>query len=386
VETVEQGGSTPNYDAHGKTITISGSDWTKYTVSFTELAQAGWGTPYTFDKTKIAKIAWKLKGENTVGSGSFYVDDVSIVGTYEVGFPARPAYTFCTTCIVPSSIPTPSTLLSDFEGAVPGQNMLGEYWSIYANAATTTTPTTEPDYAGTGNGGNGAAVTFTSGGTAPSDIYVGVGTNLGAPYDGSGFTGIYFEYKTSATVDAVKFVVSENTYTTSDGTEYHVMLPGTNGSWSAARVNYSDLVQPSWASAAQTHTFNPADLSKMQFGFYDTLVTGSIAVDNVYLLGIGSAVRLVGHQAQSLGMTATYNRGVVGVNWSSAASVASGKVSLVNTKGRVVASARIAKSGSKVTANLGAGKLPTGMYFVRINAKDVNGKKIVQNAQVSIVK
>ncbi|MDR0330408.1 MAG: InlB B-repeat-containing protein, partial [Chitinispirillales bacterium] len=105
------------------------------------------------------------------------------------------------------------------------------------------------------------------------------------PFDGSNFSGIYFEYKTSSSVDAVKFVVSENTYTASDGTEYHVILPGTNGSWSAARVDYSALTQPSWVPAAQRHSFRPADLSKMQFGFYDTLVTGSIAVDNVYFLG-----------------------------------------------------------------------------------------------------
>jgi hypothetical protein len=51
-----------------------------------------------------------------------------------------------------------------------------------------------------------------------------------------------------------------------------------------------------------------------------------------------------------------------------------------------VASAPIAAVGNKVTAKLGAGSLPTGMYFVRVAAKDVSGKQIVRQAPVSIVK
>jgi hypothetical protein len=90
---------------------------------------------------------------------------------------------------------------------------------------------------------------------------------------------------------------------------------------------------------------------------------------------------------KTAGLRATYARGVVEVNYTAKVPVVSGKIQLVSSKGRVVASAPITKNaGSAISAQLGFKKIPAGRYFVRINTKDTSGKKIVQQVPISIVK
>jgi hypothetical protein len=103
----------------------------------------------------------------------------------------------------------------------------------------------------------------------------------------------------------------------------------------------------------------------------------------------GSSVRVSSLQVSKVaGLRATYARGSIGVTYSAASPIVSGKVQLVNTKGRVVASAPISKSSGSttVTAQLSFKKVPAGMYFVRVNAKDVKGKRVAEQTSISIVK
>jgi len=213
--------------------------------------------------------------------------------------------------------------------------------------------------------------------------------------------GVYFLYKTDfGPTGYVGFEAHDNyAFVNPDGGEvYGVRLPGTGGEWKSAIVPFSRMKLPSWAPKDRTgkwEAFDKSTIAKLQFKV-NAPASGEIAVDNVYVIGAEGwskpnetppqSVKFIGKAAKSLGLRATYSRGVVGVNLSTAASVVNGKVALVNTKGRVVASAPIAANGTKVTAKLGAGNIPTGMYFVRVTAKDVNGKRIVQQTPVSVVK
>ena len=90
--------------------------------------------------------------------------------------------------------------------------------------------------------------------------------------------------------------------------------------------------------------------------------------------------------SSSTALYASYAKSGVLVSWKSDSNISSGKISLVNIKGKTVASTSIKASGRNVSARLGKTSLPAGTYFVRINARDINGKQIVQQVSVQIVK
>jgi hypothetical protein len=86
-------------------------------------------------------------------------------------------------------------------------------------------------------------------------------------------------------------------------------------------------------------------------------------------------------------LRASYARGSISINWNAGSQIRSGTVSLINVKGATVASTSIRPNSSNISAKLGSrATLPAGMYFVRIDARDVNGKRIVQQVPVNIVK
>jgi hypothetical protein len=98
------------------------------------------------------------------------------------------------------------------------------------------------------------------------------------------------------------------------------------------------------------------------------------------------SVKYFAKSAKAPGLRVSYAKGKVGVTWTASSKISGGTVSLINQKGVTVSSGLIKASGQKVTASLGAGVVPAGMYIVRVNAKDVNGKKIVTQASISILK
>ncbi|MCL2688425.1 MAG: T9SS type A sorting domain-containing protein [Chitinispirillia bacterium] len=93
-------------------------------------------------------------------------------------------------------------------------------------------------------------------------------------------------------------------------------------------------------------------------------------------------------QAASAPLRASYVRGgVVSVSWKSASNISNGTISLINIKGTAVASTPISAGSASISAKLGIKQtLPAGMYFVRVNANDVNGRRIVQQIPVTIVR
>lgn len=436
--------SDPNpSNCYSKSISVTpGGDFTEQTILLKDLEQENnWGTKFTFDKTHATKIAWYVNSNvnaTLVGKDfNIYIDDVVLVGTFDYTNPdICGGKTGCTSSSF--TVPTPSVLLSNFDNDNPLANKRGEYWYHYTdevgggNSQVTGLIPNENDGGNlimdvTGNGqggGNGAHLEYELGSPYKNasnvtvEPFVGIGTNLFREgtensnfTDGGSFTGIYFQYKTVGTElkfldvefadewDVRKKPGTDDKWGDLDGEVYYTRVPGTNNEWKSATVPFSSFVLPSWVKRGGTRRKveggNPAPLNTGKLAQLKFKAKGSgageIFIDNVYFYGAdawgdGSSVKVVGSKAKVSGLRATYSRGVVGVNWNAAQAVASGKIQLVNTKGRVVASAPISASGSKVTANLRVNAIPTGMYFVRMNAKDVNGAKIVQQSALSIVK
>ena len=84
-------------------------------------------------------------------------------------------------------------------------------------------------------------------------------------------------------------------------------------------------------------------------------------------------------------LRAFHAQGRISVSWNAGTKISNARVSVVNIKGKTVASATVKANGSSIGAGFKT-KLPAGTYFVRINARDINGKQIVQQVPVQIVK
>jgi len=99
-----------------------------------------------------------------------------------------------------------------------------------------------------------------------------------------------------------------------------------------------------------------------------------------------TGVKLLANKAKTPGLKVSYAKNRVTVNWTPSAKLSSGTIQLINAKGAVLSTAFIKANSGKVTAKLGTSGVPAGMYFVHINAVGQNGKKIVTQSAVSIVK
>jgi len=375
-------------------------------------------------------------------SNKFYLDEVTIVGFRFV------AEDMCEDCVV-SSRPADAVKFDAFQTG-DAKNRLDWYWYAYDDTKTvvdnpgqgdgssmvvSTEGTNsvncepseyrDPDECGLEVVDGTLQIRYLLGdnlliNTHTVQPFIGIGTNLYGdrnadnspipPADfvfynagADGVSGVYFEYKTTA--PKITFEVQDDRDVRGQGgvkrpesAVWYIDLPGTNGEWQRARVPFSRLMMhtewedvKAWADANPSIApLNLSALAKFQFKVQSAAASmGELHLREIYTIGgSGNSVRHIGPKAAANGLRATYSRGVVNVNWNATTSVASGKISLVNTKGRVISSAPISKaSGNRITANIGGrAGIPTGMYFVRVDAKDVNGKRILQQAPITIVK
>ena len=122
---------------------------------------------------------------------------------------------------------------------------------------------------------------------------------------------------------------------------------------------------------------NPGMTNKEACEAYGKVVS---SCDNV-------AVRFLGNKAaKTNGLRVSYAKNRVSVNWAPSAKIGSGTVQLLNVKGVAVSTAFIKANSSKVSVKLGTVGVPAGMYFVHINAVGQNGKKIVAQSAIGVVK
>jgi len=291
LNTLENDATPSNWNKHGKKLAISGNGWNTYTVNLsTDLSQnpggtaANDGAKFTFDKTKVTKLAWSIKKAENAGvtSGTFAIDDITLIGDVTAPTtPVTPPSTgdLCNSCVSATFGPSaPSVLLADFEST---KNALGYYGYPYNG------PHSTAEIERIGREGNGLSIEFTINETKAEDRYAGIGINLSddkvvAPLDASTFTGIYLEYKTTGITVAKVEVVDKVGALNPEGKDFYINLPGTNGVWMSAVVNFSALVVPSWVTPKPT--FNKSNLAKIQISS-NVNGSGTIAVDNVYFLG-----------------------------------------------------------------------------------------------------
>jgi hypothetical protein len=239
------------------------------------LTQAAYnGKAFTFVPAKVTKLSWAVKRQdNTVYGGTFAVDSVIFKGAFTPPAGTMPSDDF--------GAPSPSVLLADFNTS--HVNALNFYGYSYANTGSdiTTPPGTEGRV---NTGGISAEFTVTG---AENSRYAGIGINLAdndmtVPLDASGFTGIYFEYKTTGLTSMKLEVFDKAAALRDNGTVYQTGLPGTGGEWKAASVSFSQMDFPSWVTPKPA--FDKSSLVKVQFATA-AAGTGSIAIDNVYFLG-----------------------------------------------------------------------------------------------------
>jgi hypothetical protein len=253
------------------------------------LTQAAYyGKAFTFVPSKVTALSWAIKkDENTSGgttspaSGTFAVDDITFKGAFTPPATTTPPGTTPpgTTPSDNFGAPPPSVLLADFTAS---KNALGQYGYSYKNTGSTITE------GSVGREGNGLSAEFTVAGAADAR-FAGLGINLAdedmaSPLDATGFTGIYFEYKTGGITSMRLEAVDKAAAQRNDGTVYQISLPAASD-WKAATVNFSQLALPTWATASPA--FNKNSLVKLQFATTDA-GSGSIAIDNVYFLGATS--------------------------------------------------------------------------------------------------
>lgn len=404
--------------------------WKEETVLIDDLAQPGWAktkAPFKFDITKCTKIAWECQQEDntTTTEDGIDVDDVEIIGyTWVSPFLAKNVKAAAS-----STLPTTKEFAT-FEKTPFHESPLGSYWYAYNDAAIGGTaqvlsgavadPLTSQlslQFAeNSGNPGNGAGLTYVLGpsvikpGTTTSvQSFVGIGVNLYDSahqlyWDGSKATGVYFHYMTDGDAKTAAVLELSDIHDVADaatptktesergpGVIWFIDLPATGGEWWAAEVKYTDLkIHEEW-EGADPIPLDKTKLAKLQFKVQGGEgVGGTIAVDNIYFPGATvyswdpNSVKLAALSSKASALKASYANGAVNVNWNGA-KLTSGKISIVNGMGSVVATSSISKAG-KLSQKFSAQKLSAGMYFVRLNATDAKGKTVAIQTPVHIVK
>jgi len=415
-----------------------------------DLAQAPWyGTEIAFSAEKVTKIAWTINSDAQASApmdeANVYIDDVKFGGAQVTDKFYLPPYDCNDDCVQASlGITGAHKVLSNFEGEDDPnwnsttdylRNSRGYYWYSYTdNVGGGTSEIYDlienehildnwimnTEGRGSGGTGRGAGIVFETKkaykqGTKTIQPFVGIGANLYHDttetdfLNASAFEGVYFEYWTSSGVEKVNVEITDECdarglAADQDGEVLFCQVNGTNEAWKAVKIPFSRLRLASWVGTSGTRrgpgelgrcgtTLNTGYLAQLKFKVEGEDITEEeIKIDNVSFYGASewgtpnSVRQFARNSAKVTATRASYSRGVIGVSGSVAQNIASGKLSLVNVKGRTVASAQLVKSGTRVTANLGKGTIPTGMYFVRINAKDVQGKKVVQQVPLTIVK
>lgn len=306
-------------------------------------------------------------------------------------------------------------------------NMLGHYWYYYTSAGIAVEDGVTVDVEDNvvialseGKDGAGLMIGFDMTNASrvdddgtPITPFVGIGTNFfeslrdGTPvgtitgFDATDYEGVFFQFRAPEAVAFVNVVISDpaDFARGDDGVRFSLAVPNvTPNAWTNARVKFADMVLPSWLTpddpryTAAFRQFSAFDLSKLaQIQFrYDGTASTEFAIDSVMFFKPNTTpVRHAARpRAAGAGLRASFNRGVVNVNWNTPTNVESGRIQLIDARGRVVSTAPLTRvNDRRVSADLGArNRIPAGRYFVRVDARDVNGRRVVQQAPVTIMR
>jgi hypothetical protein len=406
---------------YGYVISVAPGDWQEFTIDVASLDLPGsWAHDFDFDITQCTKLAWEIKGDGEITVDTFDIAEVSFLGDYVFVSPSM-------WIAEEATYPDPTYVFSTFETAPYNQSGLGTYWYAYNDAEVNGTSWVAEEFAykdtitnrlyiefmegyGSDGVGRSAALEYELGPPIPKDTisilgFVGIGCNL---YDSvkveywdaaaAGATSVFFEYYTDAGAKFVTLELSdindvgdadnpERKDTRGSGIVYYRNFPATNGVWRKVMIPFDSLVtHDTWEG--YTHIdLDKANLAKIQWKVTGAEGTsGLYAIDNIYFpnatFGVGvDAPEAV--KAVPAGFRAVYNNGRVRVNWDGAAKLANGRVNLINTRGAVVATSAMGKSGR---VNLATERLAAGLYFASLSGVDADGKAVTSRAAINIIR
>lgn len=333
--------------------------------------------------------------------------------------------------------PLPTTgEFATFDRLNPTETPLGTNWYVYSDRQIGGTSDITKGVANQNNGRyelqfnpktgssdttQGAAIDLTIGPTITQDSitmqgYAGIGCNL---YDSAKCTywnaqnaqaqSIYFHYSADTDCPYVTFEVSDfddvadaNRPTNKDvrgpGVVWYINLPKTGGNWKAVQIPFSKLLCHGDWPGAKDIPLDITRLAKVQWKIQGSNGSGGvIAIDNVFFpqtvpqssCPCVPGTTVAKHSLHSVKPSAVFNvqflSGNMHISFNNNAAIKHGTISFFNAKGSLILSNSFANSNN-FTTTLPDKKFLSGVYFVKMNAVDVNGRKVIAQSSVSIVR
>lgn len=421
-----------SYGYYQMMVDASPGEWTEHTVLFEDMEQPSWvsgSTVFDFNLDLSAKLAWEVSQEDntTVEEDCLDIDDIWVLD-----------YTYVSRFMwvqeTPPARPGNQSKLSDFDGLIPQQiklpyegelNKMTQYWYAYndveiggnstvISGAEVNEETGRLDIVfedGTGSEGKGAQLLFQIGAPIPQDTiqilgFVGIGCNL---YDSAtckyfnateaGANSVYFEYKANGDMKKATVELSDindvgdadnpdRSESRGSGVVMFRDLPLTEeDSWAAVQIPFSEFMyHDDWESAVDI-PLDVTKLAKLQIKVQGSEgFTGVLAIDNIYFPdgAITHTIMRPINRSEKATFNANYSNGKINISFNNS-ELSNGKISLINTKGAVVKSLPVSNAKS-LSTTLSTDNISNGMYIVRFNAKGLNGKSIVRQSKINIVK
>ena len=424
----------PPDDAFGyyeRTIPVTTS-WTTQTVSLTDLTQPlTWCKGFAWDHSSgVTKLAWEISqqlNKTALAEGTkdtLDIDDITVDG---YSFPSIcPPYAWC----VQKTVLPKSGLFSNFETDPKNQSSQGFYWYGFNDAEIGGTSIVnygaEPVEgskqlaliidSGNGSGGSYApALKFTLGPAINQNDtmvngFVGIGINT---YDSinsrywdaqtAGATSIFFQYTYQGDAKYLTLEVrdSNDVGDSKNPTRrekrgkgvvwFKNLLSTPEGVWRSVEIPLSQLsIHSEWAGANPI----PLDLKALtEFQWKIQGVEGQqgrFSIDNIYFPGMRTCYSCIpaiiaGSHVNHSSFQAFYRNGSINVYWNNPTMISSGRISLINARGITVSSIPITNT-LKFAKSFSSKSLSSGIYFVKLNAVDTNGKAVVMQTPVGVVR
>lgn len=406
-------------------VAISGG--TKGSGDLTAPAWAKKALPYNIKR--CTKLAWEVNYEDnsTVTSDTLFIDDVELVGTYTFTSP------FLWTPKAAMTLPDSKGRFASFDkkpyNETPDLGGFKNYWYAYDDAAVksfdgavagtssvtsgaTKNATTKlldlkwEDGSGANEVGQGMKLGFILGDaiakTQEIEVkgFVGFGCNV---YDSTNAKywdaknakadKVYFQYATDGDIPYISFEVSDSMEVADcnnptrrdhrgDGIVWFRNFKATDGQWVAVEIPLDSLkMHKDWNGAKNIPLIKSA-LAKLQWKVQGGKGTsGTFAVDNIYFPGWDNNTPVI-QKVKGL-QTTPFNATLVNgnIHVTVAKALYNGTISLFSSNGT-----RIASEPVRFATTFAANSLPAGMYIVKVNAFDVNGKAVSMQAPVTLVK
>lgn len=220
-----------DYDYYGYNLGNTPSNWTVYTLYFSQFAQEGWGTPKPFDTTRVKEFQFKASSMISGERGWFIIDNI-VLGTQG---PATPTL----------------SIIDNFEDG-NGNNMVGGNWISLDDSAMGGNSTVYPPV--------GVVSSFTAAGYITPNHSAFFEYTLGPKYayryailtstfpsetDLTAKSNISFWIKGSGHKMRVVFKSAAHT----DADYYGLTIQTTPSLWTACTMNFKNLKQEGWGTS-----------------------------------------------------------------------------------------------------------------------------------------